>query len=105
MSHLTDKTLRLRVNDSSASASVTPGTHPTRVSVRQEVITQQWSVGQCLDNAVHEARVAKVDQASQTYTHTYMAFICPSVPFLLLLLQLQNTAVTIHESRLSEVHQ
>lgn len=39
--------------------------HLTFVSVGQEEVTQQWSVCQRLDDAVHEARVAQVYQTAQ----------------------------------------
>ena len=68
MSHLTDKTLSLAISSAGGSDS-TRSVHSTDMSVRQEVVTQQWSVGQCLDDTVHEARVAQVDQPSQSYTH------------------------------------
>lgn len=41
--------------------------HLAFVSVRQEEVTQQWSVCQCLDDAVHEARVAQVYQTTQAW--------------------------------------
>ena len=36
------------------------------MTVREEVVPQQRSVYQHLDNAAHEASVAKVDQTSQS---------------------------------------
>lgn len=39
--------------------------HLALVSVRQEKVTEQGCVCQRLDNTVHKARVAQVDQTSQ----------------------------------------
>lgn len=35
--------------------------HFTFVPVGEEEISQQWSVGKCLDNTVHKTRVPKID--------------------------------------------
>lgn len=40
------------------------GLHLTLVPVGQEEVAQQGGVGEGLDDAVHEARVAQVDQPS-----------------------------------------
>lgn len=41
--------------------------HLTPVPIREEEVSQQRRVGERLDDAVHEAGVAKVDQPSQTW--------------------------------------
>lgn len=44
----------------------------THVFVWEEVVPQEWCVGECLDDAAHEARVAQVDEptkACREYIH------------------------------------
>ena len=73
MSHFTDETLGLRVDDAGRrgnTAAVARQAHATDVTVGEEVVAQQRRVGQRLNNAVHEARIAEVDQPAQPYTRT-----------------------------------
>jgi hypothetical protein len=35
------------------------------VLITEKIVAERWNVGQCLKNAIHKARVAKIDQTPE----------------------------------------